>query len=50
MKYRKDRKIMKVYDIEFYGKAIYDLELEVWKRTTPIEIPFNGKTCLLDFL
>ena len=40
---------MKVYDVEFYGKATYDLELEVWKKITPIEIPFNGKTCPIDF-
>lgn len=32
---------MKVYDIKFYGKATYDLEEEVWKRITPIEVPFN---------
>lgn len=40
---------MKVYDIKFYGKATYDLEEEVWKRITPIEVPFNGKICQLDF-
>ena len=40
---------MKVYDINFYGKATYDLEQEVWKRIIPIEVPFNGKICQLDF-
>lgn len=40
---------MRVYDIAYYGKATYDIDLEFWKRTTPIEIPFNGKICSLDF-
>lgn len=39
----------KVYDIDFYGKATYDEELEIWKSITPIEILFNGKNCSLDF-
>lgn len=38
-----------MYDIKFYGKAAYDLEEEVWKRITPIEVPFNEKICQLDF-
>ena len=43
--HEKGEELMKVYDIKFYGKATYDLEQEVWKRTTPIEVPFNGKIC-----
>ena len=39
----------KVYDIDYYGKATYDEELEIWKSITPIEILFNGKICSLDF-
>lgn len=40
---------MKVYDNEYYGKVTYDVGLELWKRTTPIEIPYNGKMCSVDF-
>lgn len=48
-KCRKDKKFMKVYDNEFYGKVTYNLELEIWKKTRAIEIPFNGKMCSVDF-
>lgn len=40
---------MKVYDNDFYGKVTYNLESETWKRTTAMEIPFNGKICSVDF-